>query len=161
MNPDTQKYNDALTPADCDICNLPARERDEHLPEADNKIWHAHPAWFPDGNPEARYSNLYHCVRLLFWRGQSVDEPELANEGNFKTAEARYTAADQVNKQELARRRRPGTSKGLQEHRSPQGAAGSAGVQVAPLACLEALWQGTSPVALQSHTYVLNRRRNR
>ena len=60
-----------------------------------------------------------------------------------------------------SRRRRPGTSKGLQEHRSPQGAAGSAGVQVAPLACLEALWQGASPVALQSHTYVLNRRRNR
>ena len=55
----------------------------------------------------------------------------------------------------------PDTSEGLQEHRSSQAAAGSAGVQVAPLACLEALWQGTSPVALQSHTYVLNRRRNR
>ena len=69
MHPDTRKLNDAVTAADREIGELLAREMDEHLPEAENKIWHAHPAWFLDGNPEARYSNLYHCVRLLFWSG--------------------------------------------------------------------------------------------
>ena len=53
MHPDTLKLNDAVTTADRDIGELPAREMDEHLPEAENKIWHAHPAWFPDGNPVA------------------------------------------------------------------------------------------------------------
>jgi hypothetical protein len=42
------------------------------------------------------YSKLKDCVRLLFWSGQSFDEPGLAPEGTFKAAEARYTVADQV-----------------------------------------------------------------
>ena len=69
MHPDTLKLNDAVTAADRDICELLVREMDEHPSEAENMIWLAHPAWFPDGNPEARYSNLYHCVRQLFWSG--------------------------------------------------------------------------------------------
>lgn len=43
------------------------------------------------------------CVRLLFWSGQSFEEDELRNEGSFKAAEARYTAADQVNTKTLKR----------------------------------------------------------
>ena len=103
MHPDTQKYNDALTPADREICNLLAREIDLHLPEAENKIWHAHPVWFLDGNPVTGYSKLKNCARLLFWSGQSFDEAGLANEGSFKAAEARYTALDQVSTTDLAR----------------------------------------------------------
>jgi hypothetical protein len=103
MHPDTLKYNECLGPQDRDICNLLAREIDQALPEAENKIWHAHPVWFLDGNPVVGYSKLKECVRLLFWSGQSFEEEGLKKEGSFKAAEVRYTAADQVNRQNLKR----------------------------------------------------------
>jgi hypothetical protein len=103
MHPDTQQYNKALDPQDCEICNLLAREIDQALPEAENKIWHAHPVWFLDGNPIVGYSKLKDSVRLLFWSGQSFDEEGLAKEGSFKAAEARYTSADQVKRRNLKR----------------------------------------------------------
>ncbi len=40
---------------------------------------------------------------LLFWSGQSFDEPQLKNEGSFKASEIRYTAAEQINTVDLAR----------------------------------------------------------
>lgn len=103
MHPDTAEFNRALDPADQEICDLLARTIDEHLAEAENKIWHAHPVWFLDGNPIVGYSKLKHCVRLLFWSGQSFDEPDLKKEGKFKAADARYTAAEQVDVNSLAR----------------------------------------------------------
>lgn len=45
-HPDTKSYNQALAPTDQEICDLLASEIDSQLPEAENKIWHAHPAWF-------------------------------------------------------------------------------------------------------------------
>jgi hypothetical protein len=74
MHPDTRKYNDAQAPADREICELLTLEIDRHLPGAENKIWHAHPVWFLDGNPIVGYSKLKTCVRLLFWSGQSFGE---------------------------------------------------------------------------------------
>lgn len=103
MHPDTKKYNAGHEPADRAICDLLAAEIDRGLPEAENKIWHAHPVWFLDGNPIVGYSKLKHCVRLLFWSGQSFDEKGLEAEGTFKAAEARYTAAGQVDKKALQR----------------------------------------------------------
>jgi hypothetical protein len=103
MHPDTLKYNESLDPQDRDICNLLARQIDQALPEAENKIWHAIPVWFLDGNPVVGYSKLKECVRLLFWSGQSFEEEGLKKEGSFKAAEDRYTAADQVNRKNLKR----------------------------------------------------------
>jgi hypothetical protein len=103
MHPDTAKYNQALDPDDQEICDLLAAMIDKGLPKAENKIWHAHPVWFLDGNPIVGYSKLKGCVRLLFWSGQSFLERDLAAEGSFKAAEARYTAADQVDKPALKR----------------------------------------------------------
>ena len=103
MHPDTLEYNESLGPQDRDICNLLAQEIDQALSEAENKIWHAHPVWFLDGNPVVGYSKLKVCVRLLFWSGQSFEEEGLKKEGSFKAAEVRYTAADQVNRQNLKR----------------------------------------------------------
>ena len=103
MHPDTLKYNESLGPQDRDICNLLAREIDQALQESENKIWHAHPVWFLDGNPVVGYSKLKEGVRLLFWSGQSFKEEGLKKEGSFKAAEVRYTAADQVNRQNLKR----------------------------------------------------------
>ena len=61
MHPDTLKLHDAVTAADREIGELLAREMDQHLPEAESTIWHAHPAWYPDGNRVAGYSKLKHC----------------------------------------------------------------------------------------------------
>ena len=103
MHPDTKKFNEKLDPEDKKICDLLAREIDAGLPEAENKIWHAHPVWFLDGNPIVGYSKLKDCVRLMFWSGQSFDEQGLQASGTFKAAEVRYTSADQVNTHDLAR----------------------------------------------------------
>lgn len=103
MHPNTKKYNEALTPVDRAICQLLAEQIDRNLPEAENKIWHAHPVWFLDGNPIVGYGKLKSCVRLLFWSGQSFKEKGLVKEGSFKAAEARYTAVDQVDTELLGR----------------------------------------------------------
>ncbi|NNF04683.1 MAG: DUF1801 domain-containing protein [Rhodothermales bacterium] len=103
MNPDTAKYNAALDPSDRSICDLLADTIDSSLTEAENRIWHAHPVWFLDGNPVVGYSKLKNCVRLLFWSGQSFDENDLKPEGKFKAAEARFTRVDQVDLDALRR----------------------------------------------------------
>ena len=103
MHPDTKKYNAAQAPDERKLCDLLAREIDRGLPEADNKIWHAHPVWFLDGNPVVGYSKLKGGVRLLFWSGQSFEEEGLKKEGSFKAAEACYTATVQVSRQDLQR----------------------------------------------------------
>lgn len=103
MHPDTRKYHDALAPDDKAICEVLAREIERVLPEAENKVWHAHPVWFLDGNPVVGYSKLKGGVRLLFWSGQSFEETGLFSEGRFKAAEARYTAVDQIHSGDLAR----------------------------------------------------------
>jgi hypothetical protein len=103
MNKDIQAYNDSQLPEDREICNILAQEISLHLPGAENKIWHAHPVWFLDGNPIAGYSKLKGNVRLLFWSGQSFEEEGLKNEGSFKAAEARYTSAQQINTTDLRR----------------------------------------------------------
>ena len=103
MHPDTRSYNEAQAPAARAICRLLAGHIDRKLPEAENRIWHAHPVWFLDGNPVVGYSKLKDCVRLLFWSGQSFQEDGLKKEGSFKAAEARYTAVDEVDTRKLAR----------------------------------------------------------
>lgn len=103
MNPDVAEYNNKQNLEDKQICDLLADEINRCLPDAENKIWHAHPVWFLEGNPVAGYSKLKNCIRLLFWSGQSFDEPGLANGGSFKAAEKRYTSTDQINVEDLER----------------------------------------------------------
>ena len=96
IHADTKKYHAALAAGDRAICNLLSKEIARALPEAENKVWHAHPVWFLDGNPVVGYSKLKDCVRLLFWCGQSFRTKGLKKEGSFKAAEARYTAKAEV-----------------------------------------------------------------
>ena len=103
MNKDVQAYNNKQIQGEKAICDLLAQEIDKNLPKAENKIWHAHPVWFLDGNPIVGYSKLKSCIRLLFWSGQSFAEEGLAPEGSFKAAEARYTSVDEVNTKDLKR----------------------------------------------------------
>ena len=103
MHKDIQDYNNKQTEEDQRICNLLAEVIDDNFPEAENKIWHAVPVWFIDGNPIVGYGKLKSCVRLLFWSGQSFNEPQLKKEGSFKAAEMRYSVAEQINIEDVAR----------------------------------------------------------
>lgn len=103
MHPDVQAYNNNQSAEEKTICDLLAKEIDAVLPDAENKIWHAHPVWFLEGNPIVGYSKLKGGIRLLFWSGQSFEEDGLQKEGSFKAAEARYTEAKQVSKTDLKR----------------------------------------------------------
>jgi hypothetical protein len=101
MAPETAADNAAQSLGDRQICELLASEIAGALPEAENKVWHAHPVWFLDGNPIVGYSKLKGCIRLLFWSGQSFSRQGLVPEGKFKAAEARFTSAQQVDRQLL------------------------------------------------------------
>jgi hypothetical protein len=103
MNKDIQAYNNKQVASDKEICEVLYKEIDTILKEAENKIWHAHPVWFLEGNPIVGYHKLKNCVRLLFWSGESFDEKRLVKEGGFKTAGKRYTSVDQINKDDVQR----------------------------------------------------------
>ena len=103
MNKEILAYNKKQTKPDKEICDLLSKEISLELPDAENKVWHAHPVWFLDGNPIVGYSKLKDSVRLLFWSGQSFEEDGLQNEGSFKAAEKRYTSADEVKLKDLKR----------------------------------------------------------
>ncbi len=98
MQSDTTRYNESQSPEDLLTCKILSEEIDQALPDAENKIWHAHPVWFLDGNPVVGYSKLKGCIRLLFWSGQSFSTPGLIPEGKFKAAEARFTSNDQIDR---------------------------------------------------------------
>ena len=103
MSRDIEAYNAAQEPEARAVCEVLASQIDRALPEAASKIWHRQPVWFLNGNPVVGYSRLKSCVRLLFWSGQSFDEPGLTPEGSFKAAEARYTTPEQIDEASLAR----------------------------------------------------------
>jgi hypothetical protein len=103
MNKDILTYNENQSGEDKEICHSLCQIITSSLPEAESKIWHAHPVWFLDGNPVAGYSKLKNCIRLLFWSGQSFDEEALQNEGSFKAAEIRYSSEKEINQKDLKR----------------------------------------------------------
>jgi hypothetical protein len=106
---DILAYNAAQSPPDKHICDALAEAIDAHLAKqdgAERKIWHRHPVWFLDGNPIVGYSKLKDSVRLLFWSGQSFDEPGLLPappDTKFKSADARFTSASDINAKDLKR----------------------------------------------------------
>lgn len=103
VHEDTVAYNEAQADDEREICELLAAEIEKALPRAENKVWHRHPVWFIEGNPIVGYSKLKDCIRLMFWSGQSFDEPDLTPEGTFRAAEARYTSVDEVDTKALRR----------------------------------------------------------
>jgi Domain of unknown function (DU1801) len=104
MNPDTLTYNQQQAPEQQAICDLLAREIDQALPEAQNKIWHAHPVWFLDGNPVVGYSRQKPGIRLMFWSGADFAEPGLDVPGKkFRDASVFYGRASEIDKTDLQR----------------------------------------------------------
>jgi hypothetical protein len=103
ISKEIKAYNNAQAASDKTICNLLLKEISENMTGAELKIWHRHPVWFLEGNPIVGYHKLKDCIRVLFWSGQSFDEPGLAPEGSFKAAEVRYTKIDEIKTIELHR----------------------------------------------------------
>ena len=105
MNKEIQSYYNAQSIEDKEICSLLAEEISRNLPEAENKIWHAHPVWFLEGNPITGYSKLKDGIRLMFWSGVSFEEELLVpgKSGKFKDASITYTSAEQINTKDLKR----------------------------------------------------------
>lgn len=101
MQKSINEYNVSQINSDKVICDTLKKIIDEQLPGSTSKIWHGHPVWFLSDNPIVGYSKLKDSVRLLFWSGQSFDEPGLHPEGSFKAAEIHYTSADQINMADL------------------------------------------------------------
>ena len=104
MNKDIQAYNKTMQAGDQAICDLLAQEINKHLKKAENKIWHAHPVWFLEGNPIVGYSKLKDGLRLMFWSGVSFEEEQLKpGTGKFKDASILYTSASEINGKDLKR----------------------------------------------------------
>ena len=104
MDKEIKAYHDAQTPEEKVICNLLYDIICENLPDAERKIWHAHPVWFLDGNPIVGYSKLKAGIRLMFWSGASFEEDDLQpGTGKFKDASKLYTSADQINTTDVVR----------------------------------------------------------
>lgn len=104
MDPEILKFHTSQSGEERQICDLLYEEISRQLPEAESKIWHAHPVWFLEGNPIVGYSKLKDCIRLFFWSGASFDEEDLKpGTGKFKDASIRYTHSDQVDREDLKR----------------------------------------------------------
>ncbi len=103
IHPDILAYNAGQAEEDRAICETLASSIAVNLRGSECKVWHRHPVWFLDGNPIVGYSKLKDSVRLLFWSGQTFDEPGLSPEGSFKAAEVRYTSVAQISAKDLKR----------------------------------------------------------
>lgn len=104
MNPDIISYNQKLESEDEKIVNILSEEICKLLPESVNKIWHAHPVWFLDGNPIVGYSKQKRGIRLMFWSGKSFNEEKLNVEGEkFQDASVFYNDLNEIDKDDLKR----------------------------------------------------------
>jgi len=104
MHPEIVKYNDDQEPPHKETCELLANEIHRNLPDAESKVWHAHPVWFLAGNPVVGYSKQKSGIRLMFWSGVDFKESELNVVGKkFKDASVFFDVASEVNKSNLQR----------------------------------------------------------
>jgi hypothetical protein len=96
-------YHEAQSPGDAAICRALRVEIDGALKKGVAKIWHGSPVWFIGENPVVGYNVTAKGVALLFWNGQSFEEPELTVVGKFKAAQIKYADAAQIEVKALRR----------------------------------------------------------
>ncbi len=102
MNTEIQNYNQQFSSDDREIVEKLAKIINENLPEAENKIWHAHPVWFLEGNPIVGYSKQKAGIRLMFWSGKSFEEEKLnILGGKFQDASIFYNSVEEINENDL------------------------------------------------------------
>ncbi|MBX7242828.1 MAG: DUF1801 domain-containing protein [Bacteroidia bacterium] len=104
MKEEISKYNDNLAPDEKAICDRLVAVIDSELTEAENKIWHAHPVWFLDGNPIVGYSKQKAGIRLMFWSGADFEEEKLSvRGGKFKDASVLFNNISDIHENDLKR----------------------------------------------------------
>ena len=104
MNNEIKEYNDKQSSGDKEICDRLTTIIDNELTEAENKIWHAHPVWFLDGNPIVGYSKQKAGIRLMFWSGADFEEEDLSVRGEkFKDASIFYNSVSEIETKNLIR----------------------------------------------------------
>jgi hypothetical protein len=127
LSADILAYHDSLAGEERRMCDALAEVIGKHFAAkggvkgVECKVWHRHPVWFIDGNPIVGYHVLKAgkmgsakdggCVRVLFWSGQSFDEPGLPPDPpgtKFKSAAARFTSVDDIVVKDLRRWLRKG-----------------------------------------------------
>lgn len=96
-------YENAQKDEDRLILSHLRAEIDRALPDAEAKVWHGAPVWFLAGNPVVGTWVRKAHVQLLFWSGQSFEEPLLRKEGKFQAAEARWTGVESFTDDDLRR----------------------------------------------------------
>jgi len=104
INPDIFDYNERQSDSDKEICNFLSELIDCELNDSENKIWHAHPVWFLEGNPIVGYSKQKKGIRLMFWSGRSFNEEQLNVEGEkFQDASVFYNNMNEINETDILR----------------------------------------------------------
>lgn len=104
MHPEILKYNKEQEADHKEVCDVLAEEIDRNLPEAESRIWHAHPVWFLDGNPTVGYSRQKAGIRLMFWSGADFQEAGLNIPGKkFKDASVFFNDLSEVNRPDIRR----------------------------------------------------------
>ena len=89
-------YSQALSPAMRSMCDLLRKLIEATIPKATSKVWHGSPVWFIGENPVVGYNATAKTVNLLFWNGQTFDEPELEPVGKYGAAQAKFGDADEI-----------------------------------------------------------------
>lgn len=102
MKAEIQTYNEQLEAEETALCNALAQIIDTNLTDAENKIWHAHPVWFLDGNPIVGYSKQKKGIRLMFWSGADFEEEDLNVRGEkFKDASIFFQNTEDIDEGKL------------------------------------------------------------
>lgn len=97
------KYSKSQIKQFAEICERLRIEIDKILTNATSRVYYSMPVWFVDDNPVVAYKVSSKHVLLLFWSGQSFNEPDLIASGKFKAAMIRYRSADEIDVKALRR----------------------------------------------------------
>lgn len=97
MNKDVKTYHSKLNKSDKEISEILEKEITANLKDAENKVWHAHPVWFLEGNPIVGYSKQKDGMKLMFWSGADFGDAKLKpGTGKFKDASIFYTDKKEI-----------------------------------------------------------------
>jgi hypothetical protein len=104
MENEIEKYNQqaGFSESEQAICQTLFSIIQQHMLDAEYKIWHAHPVWFLDGNPIVGYSKQKRGIRLMFWSGDSFGDETLNIRGEkFKDASIFYNSPEEIDRNKI------------------------------------------------------------
>lgn len=96
-------YSQQQPPGPAAVFDALRAEIEAALPQAASKIWHGAPVWFIEEYPVVGYSLKGGKASLLFWNGQSLDEPTLQPVGKHFAAEWVFASLSDLDRPALRR----------------------------------------------------------